>query len=101
MIGIMIDLNEVYSLTDFQRNAKDHIDRMTRTGKPQVLTINGKAALVVQDAASYQRLLDDLERLETIAGIQRGLEDMRNGHTRPLEDVFDELRDEPESPQTS
>ena len=90
----MIDLNEVYSLTEFQRNAKDHIERMNRTGKPQVLTINGKAALVVQDAASYQRLLDDLERLETFAAIQRGIDDMKRGRFVPLTQVVDELKNE-------
>jgi hypothetical protein len=64
-----IDLTDILSLTDFQRAAKQHISRLRRTGKAQVLTVNGAAALVVQDAKSYQRLLDEVaslrERLST------------------------------------
>ncbi len=56
-----IDLRDIISLTDFQRNAKDHITRLARTGKAQVLTVNGKASLVVQDAEAYQKLLDQAE----------------------------------------
>jgi hypothetical protein len=29
---------------------------------------NGKAEIVVQDAATYQKTLDDLDELESIAG---------------------------------
>jgi prevent-host-death family protein len=57
----MIDLNNIVSLTDFQRNAKQHIERLRDTGKPQILTVNGRAEIVIQDAASYQRLLDQAE----------------------------------------
>ena len=56
-----IDLRDIISLTDFQRNAKQHIVRLAKTGKAQVLTINGKAELVVQDAAAYQKLLNQAE----------------------------------------
>ena len=88
----MIDLNEVYSLTEFQRNAKQYVKRLRRTGKPQVLTVNGKAAVVVQDAAAYQRMLDEQERLEALAGVRRGLDAMKRGATRPVEEVLDDLR---------
>ena len=54
----MIDLNEIHSLTEFQRNVKTYIGRLKKTGRPVVLTVNGKAELVVQDAVAYQRLLD-------------------------------------------
>jgi len=37
---------------------------MRESGHPVVLTINGKAEIVVQDAASYQRLLDELDELQ-------------------------------------
>jgi hypothetical protein len=63
-----IDLTDILSLTDFQRAAKQHISRLRRTGKAQVLTVNGAAALVVQDAKGYQRLLDEITSLrETLA----------------------------------
>ena len=51
----MIDVRDIYSLTDFQRNTRRHIERLRRTGRPAVLTVNGAAELVVQDAEAYQR----------------------------------------------
>jgi len=60
----MIRLQDVRSLTDFHRNAKAHLKRLRQSGRPEVLTINGKAVLVIQAAAAYQRLLDSLEKLK-------------------------------------
>ena len=48
-----------------------------------VLTLNGRAEMVVQDAASYQATLDALERAEAKAGIRRGLQAVAEGRTRP------------------
>lgn len=95
----MIHLSDIHSLTDFQRNAKAHLKHMKESGRPLVLTVNGKAALVVQDAESYQKLLDLVERAEAIAGIKRGLEDVKHGRTRPLKDALADLRRKRELPQ--
>lgn len=57
-----------------------------------VLTVNGRAEMVVQDAASYQATLDALERAQANAGIRRGLEDMAAGRTRPAREVIAEIR---------
>ena|ERR1041384_8169331 len=94
MFGVlsMIDVTEIYPLTDFQRNAKEHIDRLARSGRPEVLTVNGKAAVVVQDAASYQKLLLEIDRLEAIEGIRRGIEAVKAGKTRPIEEAMEEIR---------
>lgn len=81
----MIDLSEVRSLSEFQRNARKHISRLKRTGRPQVLTVNGRAEVIVQDAASYQRMLDLVERAEAIAGIRRGLADVEAGRTLSMD----------------
>jgi PHD/YefM family antitoxin component YafN of YafNO toxin-antitoxin module len=54
-----LDLVNIHSLSDFQRNAKDHIRKLKRSGKPAVLTVNGEAEVVVQSAEAYQKLLDD------------------------------------------
>lgn len=58
----MLDLRQVFSVTDFLRNHKELIARVTETKKPVVLTVKGKPALVIQDAESYQELLDRLDK---------------------------------------
>ena len=80
----MIDLSrDIHSLTEFKRKTTEFVKQLKETGAPVVLTVNGKAELVVQDAGSYQRLLDENEESEALAGIQRGLSDMKHGRTRP------------------
>ena len=56
-----IRIEDIESLTNFHRNSKTILKRLKRSGRPAVLTVNGKAELVVQDAASYQRLLGAVE----------------------------------------
>jgi prevent-host-death family protein len=86
----MLDLaNDIRSLSDFKRNTSDLLDRLKKTGNPLVLTINGRAEIVVQDAEAYQELLD---RVETVESLQRGLADVKAGRTKPAREVFDRLR---------
>ena len=86
----MLDIaNDIRSLSDFKRNTSDVLARLKKTGNPLLLTINGKAEVVVQDAAAYQELL---ERVETIEGIQRGLAVVKTGRTSPAREVFNRLR---------
>ena len=88
----MLDLaNDIRSLSDFKRNTVELLDRLRKTGHPLVLTINGKAEVVVQDAEAYQTLLD---RVEAVEGIQRGLADVKAGRTKSARQVFDRLRRE-------
>ena len=87
----MLDLTQVHSLTDFQRNAKDHIERLKETGKPEVLTINGQAEVVVQSATAYQQLLDDAELALSLRVIRKSLEDASNGKTQPAKTFLETL----------
>ncbi|OKH17650.1 type II toxin-antitoxin system Phd/YefM family antitoxin [[Limnothrix rosea] IAM M-220] len=88
----MLDLTQdIRSLTEFKRNTSELVDNLKRTKHPLVLTVNGKAELVVQDAESYQALLNAAELLETLKGIKRGLEQMQAGQGRPAEDFFAEI----------
>ncbi len=88
----MIDLREVRSVTEFQRNLKDYVGRLKEKKTPMVLTVNGRAEVVVQDAASYQALLDRLERAETIAAIRQGIEQFERGEGIPLKQAERRLR---------
>lgn len=86
----MLDLaNDIRSLSDFKRNTTELLDRIRKTGSPLVLTINGRAEMVVQDAEAYQQLLD---RVETVEALQRGLAEVKAGRTKPARAVFDRLR---------
>ena len=60
----MIRAEDIGSLTDFNRNSKTHLKRLKRTGRPELLTVNGKAEVVVQSASAYLRLIESLEKLE-------------------------------------
>ena len=79
-----IDLAQIHSLSDFQRNTKGHIRKLKKTGKPAVLTVNGQAEVIVQSAEAYQKLLDDHELLESLRGISRGLEQAKRREGRPM-----------------
>lgn len=87
----MIDLNEIQPLTDFTRNTKAMIGRLKKSGKPLVLTVNGRAEVIVQDAVAYQKMLDLISRLEAIKGIERGLESMKEGRGVPFEQFKEEM----------
>src|ERR1041384_6102827 len=88
----MIDIRDIHSLSEFQRNTKEFLSQMKQSKNPVVLTINGKAEVVVQDAESYQQMLDRLERAEAIAAIRRGMQDFENGDFQDAGEVFEELR---------
>ena len=89
----MLDLNrDINSLSNFKRNTSEFLRQLKETGEPVVLTINGKAELVVQDAASYQKLLELAERVEDLEKTRRAIEEMDAGLGRPAEEMLAEMR---------
>jgi len=57
-----------------------------------VLTVNGKAAVVVQDAESYQRLVERIELLESMLGIYKSLDAFEQGKGITLDEAFQHLQ---------
>jgi prevent-host-death family protein len=62
----MIKIEDILSLTEFHRHSRKHIEHLRATGRPQVLTVNGRAEIVVQDASAYQGLLEKLRQTEAL-----------------------------------
>jgi PHD/YefM family antitoxin component YafN of YafNO toxin-antitoxin module len=95
----LVTIEDIYSLTEFQRKTREHILRLKESGRPHVLTVNGKAELVVQDAKAYEAMLAVVDRAEAIIGIQKGLESMRKGKGRDAFEALEEIRSrrEPEA----
>jgi hypothetical protein len=89
----MFDINsDINSLSNFKRNTPDFIRQLKETGHPVVLTINGKAELVVQDTASYQKLVELADRAERMDALRSSIEDMRNGKVSPAEEMLDQMQ---------
>ena len=89
----MLDLDrDIDSLSNFKRNTPEFLRQLKETGHPVVLTINGKAELVVQDTASYQKLIEIAERAERMEALRESVEDMRAGRFVPAEQMLAEMR---------
>jgi prevent-host-death family protein len=89
----MLDLTkDIQSLTTFRRQSAGFMKQLKKTKRPVVLTVNGKAAAIVQDAEGYQRLLDLAARADAEEAIRQGLDDVAHGRTRPAREVFEEFR---------
>jgi PHD/YefM family antitoxin component YafN of YafNO toxin-antitoxin module len=86
----MLDItSDIQSLTTFRRSSGDFMKQLKK--RPVVLTVNGKAAALVQDAEAYQRLLDIAARADAEEGIRQGLDDVAHGRTRPAREFFEEF----------
>lgn len=87
-------VDDIESLTAFKRQTPYFVKRLKKTGNPLVLTNKGKAEIVVHSAEAYQKLMNQLEYADSVAGIRRGLESTRKGLGRPIDEVLKEMRDE-------
>lgn len=88
----MLDItNEIQSLTTFRRRSGELMKQLKETKRPLLLTVKGKAAAVVQDAESYQRLLDIAASADPEEGISQGLENAKQGKVRPAREFFAEF----------
>lgn len=88
----MIQTQNIHSLTDFQRNTASHLRALRASGLPEVLTVKGKAELVVQTAEAYQALLSKLELYESAIAINQGLQDIDEGRSSSLADFDRRMR---------
>lgn len=74
---------DTYSLTDFKQNAQEHLERLRESGRPEVLTVNGKAEAVVMTPEVYdsiiQGALEDVKRKLAIGLAQARAGDVVDG----------------------
>jgi prevent-host-death family protein len=82
---------DIMSLSTFKRDSNKVMRQMKKTKEPVVLTINGKAAVVVQDAEGYQSLLDLKERFETTEVLRQRLASHIRKKGRKADEFFTEF----------
>ena len=85
---------DIQPMTTFRNHSAEIMQHLKDTKRPVILTVNGKAAAVVQDAEAYQHLLDLAAEASAAEGIRQGREDVLSSRTRSARAVFEEIRGE-------
>ena len=89
----MIRTTNIKPLTEFLRNSKTHIGALKSSGEAELLTVNGEASIIVQDAESYQALLELAEQARQDERLRRALQAAKNGEpVESADEVFSRLR---------
>ena len=83
---------DIQALTTFRNNSSAFLQRLKKTKRPLILTVNGKAAAVLQDAEAYQRLLDIAAQADALEGVRQGREDVAKGRTYPAREALKSFR---------
>ena len=83
---------DIHSLTDFKRHTVDFVKQLKKGHRPLVLTVNGRAEVVVQDPESYQLLLEMAESFEAISAVQEGMAQAKRGEGITLEKFDKRMR---------
>ncbi len=82
---------DIRPLTEFKRETSRFVARLRETGRPSVLTVNGKPSVVVMDAAAWQDMQDQIDYAQTVAGIRKGLDQARAGEGIEASVFFDDF----------
>lgn len=84
----MFTMDSIRPVSDFSRKPAEHIKRLKETGRPEILTVNGKAELVIQSAKAYEEMVDLLGTLEKIAYAAKEHDE---GKGVPIDEFFREF----------
>lgn len=85
-----ISLSEdIRSVTELKRNMRDILDHLHATGRPVILTVNGKADSVLLDVHVYEKHLLAGNFAKLLAPAER---DAASGRTRPARDFLEEFK---------
>ncbi len=63
----MLDTRQIHPMSDFLRNHKAHVARLKETRTPEVLTVNGRAEVVLLDTESYENMVEQLNHMKAVS----------------------------------
>jgi prevent-host-death family protein len=80
---------DIRPITDLKRHTREVLEQVRKTGRPVILTVNGRADAVLIDARTYEKYLkaSNLARL-----IGRAEADRAAGRTRPMRTFLREFK---------
>lgn len=80
---------DIRSVTDLKRHTRDILDHLHATGRPVILTVNGRADSVLLDVRAYEALLRAGNLAELLTPAER---DIESGRTRPMRAFMEEFK---------
>jgi len=83
----MFQSSDIHTVTEFSRKPAEHIKRLKESKRPEILTVNGKAALVIQDAESYEKMAHLADYAQSTLSIRQALSEQG----RPLDEFTKEF----------
>jgi len=86
----MINIEDIHSLTDFTRNTKAYAKRLKKTKRPAILTVNGKAEFVVQEASAYQESMLSMDT-EDLVKLRRSIDNTKAGRVLNFDKSADKI----------
>jgi prevent-host-death family protein len=90
----MIDITQdIQPLTTFRNNSVKMMKQLKKTGRPIILTVNGKAEATLLSAQEYQRLADLAAQGSVEEAIRQGRADVAAGRALHVEEAFAKFRE--------
>ena len=80
---------DIRSVTELKRNTREILDHLHATGRPVILTLNGRADSVLLDVRVYEKHLQAGNLAKLIAPAEQ---DVEKGRTRPARDFFERIQ---------
>ena len=84
----MFQVKDIHPVSDFSRKPAETIKRLKITKRPEILTVNGSSAVVIQDAQAYEETMALLDALKHINLAKNALD---AGEGQPATEAFAKL----------
>ena len=85
----MFNSSNIHTITEFSRKPSEYLKRLSKLKQPEMLTHNGKPAVVIQDVESYERMAELADYADSILNIRQALSETG----RPLESFTREFEE--------
>ena len=85
---------DITSFTEHRQHLRDHFAQVKETGRPLYITNNGETDAVVMSPEAYDALAEKAELLDSLAMLDRSMEDIKEGRTQPAKEALREIADE-------
>lgn len=90
----MTPASDKASFGDARQNLREHLNRIRSTGRPLYVTSNGETEAIVLSPSVFDELLAKAELADSLAGIERGLADVRADRTQAYRESIREIAQE-------